>query len=238
MAININKVYRVVLAILNKEQRGYLTPDQFNRLGRQAQLDLFEKSFYDYNRAVIKGERIGSASEYGDIAANIQEKIDVFSKSGTLTFTSGVAPEPNDIYRTVLITINGDTEVEQVKKTELAYLNSSKLTAPTTLYPVYYSEGENIKIFPTSIASANIDYIKIPADPIWGYTSSGGAYTYNSDAYDEEAGTGSRDFELHPSEESLLVTKILAYAGVVLKDPTVIQVAAQEEANKFTKENS
>ena len=238
MAININKVYRVVLAILNKEQRGYLTPDQFNRLGRQAQLDLFEKSFYDYNRAVIKGDRIGSASEYGDIAGNIQEKIDVFAKSATLTFTSGVAAEPNDLYRTILLTINSDTEVELVRKTELAYLNSSKLTAPSASYPVYYSEGDNVKIFPATITSANIDYIKIPLDPIWGYTSSGGAYTYNSDAYDEEVGTGSRDFELHPSEESLLVTKILAYAGVVLKDPTVIQVAAQEEANKFTKENS
>lgn len=230
MAININKVYRVVLAILNKEQRGYLTPDQFNRLGRQAQLDLFEKSFYDYNRALIKENRIGSSSEYGDIAGNIQEKIDVFAKSATLTFTTGIAAEPNDLYRTILLTVNGDTEVEPVKKTELAYLNSSKLTAPSASYPVYYSEGENIKIFPTTITSANIDYIKIPADPIWGYTSSGGAYTYASGS--------STDFELHPSEESLLVTKILAYAGVVLKDPTVIQVAAQEEANKFTKENS
>jgi hypothetical protein len=230
MAININKVYRVVLAILNKEQRGYLTPDQFNRLGRQAQLDLFEKSFYDYNRALIKENRIGSSSEYGDIAGNIQEKIDVFAKSATLTFTTGVAAEPNDLYRTVLITINGDTEVEPVKKTELAYLNSSKLTAPTASYPVYYSEGENIKIFPTSISSAKMEYLKTPADPIWGYTSSGGAYTYASGS--------STDFELHPSEESALVTKILAYAGVILKDPTVIQVAAQEEANKFTKENS
>jgi hypothetical protein len=230
MAININKVYRVVLAILNKEQRGYLTPDQFNRLGRQAQLDLFEKSFYDYNRALIKENRIGSSSEYGDIAGNIQEKIDVFAKSATLTFTTGIAAEPNDLYRTILLTVNGDTEVEPVKKTELAYLNSSKLTAPSASYPVYYSEGDNVKIFPTTITSANIDYIKIPADPIWGYTSSGGAYTYASGS--------STDFELHPSEESLLVTKILAYAGVVLKDPTVIQVAAQEEANKFTKENS
>jgi len=230
MAINVNKVYRVVLAILNKEQRGYLTPDQFNRLGRQAQLDLFEKSFYDYSRAFIKESRVGGSSEYGNIVANIQEKIDVFAKSGTLTFTTGVAPEPNDIYRTILITVNGDTEVEQVKKTELAYLNSSKLTAPTTLYPVYYAEGDSIKIFPTSITSANIDYIKIPADPIWGYTSAGGAYTYASGS--------STDFELHPSEESALVTKILAYAGVVIKDPTIIQVAAQEEANKFTKENS
>ena len=230
MAININKVYRVVLAILNKEQRGYLTPDQFNRLGRQAQLDLFEKSFYDYNRALIKENRIGSSSEYGDIAGNIQEKIDVFAKSATLTFTTGIAAEPNDLYRTILLTVNGDTEVEPVKKTELAYLNSSKLTAPSASYPVYYSEGDNVKIFPATITSANIDYIKIPADPIWGYTSSGGAYTYASGS--------STDFELHPSEESLLVTKILAYAGVVLKDPTVIQVAAQEEANKFTKENS
>ena len=230
MAININKVYRVVLAILNKEQRGYLTPDQFNRLGRQAQLDLFEKSFYDYNRALIKENRIGSSSEYGDIAGNIQEKIDVFAKSATLTFTTGIAAEPNDLYRTILLTVNGDTEVEPVKKTELAYLNSSKLTAPSASYPVYYSEGDNVKIFPTTITSANIDYIKIPLDPIWGYTSSGGAYTYASGS--------STDFELHPSEESLLVTKILAYAGVVLKDPTVIQVAAQEEANKFTKENS
>jgi len=230
MAINVNKVYRVVLAILNKEQRGYLTPDQFNRLGRQAQLDLFEKSFYDYNRAVIKGDRVGSSSEYGDLAANIQEKIDVFAKQATLSFTTGAASEPADLYRTVLIVINGDTEVEQVKKTELAYLNSSKLTSPSTSYPVYYAEADNIKIFPTSITSAKIDYIKTPTDPIWGYTSSGGAYTY--------AVGSSTDFELHPSEETSLVTKILAYAGVILKDPTVIQVAAQEEANKFTKENS
>ena len=157
MAINVDKVYKVVLYILNKEQRGFLTPVQFNGLARQAQLDLFEKSFYDYNRAVIKGDRVGSSSEYGDIAGHIQEKIDVFAKSATLTFTTGVAAEPADLYRTILLTINGDTEVELVKKTELAYLNSSKLTAPTAQYPVYYSEGENIKIFPISVASANIE---------------------------------------------------------------------------------
>jgi hypothetical protein len=76
MAINVNSVYRVVLSILNKEQRGYLTPDQFNRLGKQAQLDLFEKSFYDYNRQLTKRNIQGVNSEYGDIADNIEEKID------------------------------------------------------------------------------------------------------------------------------------------------------------------
>lgn len=231
MAINVDKVYKVILYILNKEQRGFLTPAQFNGLARQAQLDLLEKSFYDYNRASIKGDRLGSNSEYGDIVANIQEKIDVFSDQKTLTFIDGVAQEPDDVYRTVLISINGDTEVEQVKKTELTYLNSSKLTAPTLSYPVYYSEGDNIKIFPSSIQSATIDYVRTPLDPIWGFTG-GGATAYNYSA------ANSTDFELHPSEETLLVTKILAYAGVIVNDPTIIQAATQEEANKFTKENS
>ena len=231
MAINVDKVYKVVLYILNKEQRGFLTPVQFNGLARQAQLDLFEKSFYDYNRAVIKGDRIGFSSEYGDLAANIQEKIDVFAKQATLTFTSGVASEPADLYRTVLIVANGDTEVEQVKKTELSYLTSNKLTAPSTSYPVYYAEGDSIKIFPTSITSAKIDYIKKPSDPVWAYTGGGtSAYTYSSGS--------STDFELHPSEEVMLVTKILAYAGVIINDPTVIQTAQVKEADTFTKENS
>ena len=41
MAINVNTVYTTVLAILNKEQRGYLTPDEFNKVGTQVQLEIF-----------------------------------------------------------------------------------------------------------------------------------------------------------------------------------------------------
>ena len=46
------------------------------------------------------------------------------------------------------------------------------------------------------------------------------------------------DFELHPSEEPSLVIKILAYAGVIIKDPLVVQTAQQEEANQFNQQNS
>ena len=53
MAINVNTVYRTVLSIMNIEQRGFLTPDQFNRIGRLAQLDLFEKAYVDYNLSLI-----------------------------------------------------------------------------------------------------------------------------------------------------------------------------------------
>lgn len=233
MAINVNKVYRVVLAILNKEQRGYLTPDQFNRLGRQAQLDLFEKSFYDYNRQLTKRNIQGVNSEYGDIADNIEEKIDLFAKSAGLTLvSSGTYSAPADLYRTIQITIsNGLTEVEKIKKSEYSYYSSSQLSAPSASYPVYYFDNNVFKIFPSSISNPVINYIRIPADPIWGYTGGGAtAYVYSSAA--------STDFELHPSDETDLVIKILAYAGVIIKDPTVIQVAQQQEANNVTLENS
>ena len=38
MAINIDTVYQKVLAFANKEQRGYITPQEFNLFADQAQL--------------------------------------------------------------------------------------------------------------------------------------------------------------------------------------------------------
>ena len=50
MAINVNTVYQTVLLILNKEQRGYITPDEFNKTATQVQLDIFEQYFDDLNQ--------------------------------------------------------------------------------------------------------------------------------------------------------------------------------------------
>ena len=238
MAISVNKVYRVVLSILNKEQRGYLTPDQFNRLGRQAQLDLFEKSFYDYNRQLTKRNIQGVNSEYGDIADNIEEKIDLFAKSATLTLANNATAvsAPADLYRTIQVSKSDRlTEIEKVKKSEYTYLSASNLTAPTDSFPVYYFDNNVFNIFPQTIVNPVIDYIRQPIEPKWDYSVSSGQYTF------KEVGVGdstSKDFELHPSDETDLVIKILALAGVIIKDPTIVQVAQQQEINNINQENA
>ena len=43
MAISIDTVYQRVLAAANKEQRGYITPLEFNLMANQAQLSIFEQ---------------------------------------------------------------------------------------------------------------------------------------------------------------------------------------------------
>ena len=43
--VNINNVYQTVLVITNKDNRGYITPDEFNRLAEQAQNEIFASYF-------------------------------------------------------------------------------------------------------------------------------------------------------------------------------------------------
>jgi hypothetical protein len=232
MAINVNTVYRTVLSLINREQRGFMTPDQYNRLARMAQLDLFEKAFFDYNRYLTRKETGTINDEYANLAKGTKEKIDVFSTSSTLTFSSGIAAVPSNFYKCIMIsTGTRGLEVQEIQKSDLPQINSSKLTAPSASYPIYYKQGANIYILPTTISSATLDYIFKPADPTWAFTT--GA-TYGDMAY---ASGSSINFQLHDSEEVPLIIKILAYSGVILKDPTIIQVAKQEETQKIQQEN-
>ena len=45
--IKIDDIYQKVLALANKEQRGYITPQEFNLLSNKAQMDIFESYFHD-----------------------------------------------------------------------------------------------------------------------------------------------------------------------------------------------
>ena len=47
-----------------------------------------------------------------------------------------------------------------------------------------------------------------------------------------------KDYELHDSEETNLVLKILLYAGVSIKDPNIAQLADAKETKKITQEKS
>ena len=48
----INNVRNTVLAIINKNNYGYLSPQDFNLYAQQAQMDLFEDYFYQYNQYI------------------------------------------------------------------------------------------------------------------------------------------------------------------------------------------
>ena len=54
--INVDSVYQTVQALANKEQRGYITPQEFNLFANQAQQDMFEQYIYDLGAHTSQGE--------------------------------------------------------------------------------------------------------------------------------------------------------------------------------------
>jgi len=142
---------------------------------------------------------------------------------------------PNDLYKLGTVIYNNAVELQKVNRNEYLYLNASLLTKPTTDFPVYIYEratqgtaGNNtgsphLYIYPSSIASANdikVSYIRKPSDIVWGFSIGNlGQYLYSSNV--------STQFELIESEQTNIILRILAYAGIIIKDPQIVQVAAQ-----------
>jgi hypothetical protein len=226
--VSIDNVYQKVLALANKEQRGYVTPQEFNLFADQAQMEILEQYFYDLPQYK---QRVSD----GSISELVQSKIEIF-KSWTASITHG-ASLPNDVYRVnfcVLISTDGNSyPVEKMDRDEPnsfhATINNLPLLKPNERRPIY-SIVQNKIIFDPSSGSYKINYIKKPTTPKWGYVVIGGKALYNSGE--------STDFELHPAEESELVYRILAFAGITLEKPQLVQTAAALEGAKQQQEKA
>ena len=250
MAINVNTVYQTVLLILNKEQRGYITPTEFNSLGTQVQLEIFEKYFEDLNQLI----RIPQTdTDYADRVTNLDEKIAIFKTYGDASYVtttpSGASSslsywtlpgldafgEEVTFYRLGTVLYNSDTEIQRIDRKEFYEVEKSLLTKPSKSFPVYLYENYKLFIKPDTIVTqgdVQVDYIRQPVAPIWGFdVGSLGQYTYNSSVYNANTmPTGSRDFELHLSEQTNVILQILKYAGIIIEDPQIVQDAAQQVA--------
>ena len=228
--ISIDTVYQRVLAILNKEQRGYLTPQEFNLFANQAQLEIFEQYFFDLNQYMRLKD---NNTEYAQLYNLVDEKISKFKTYGNLTYSSGAFTFPADLHKIGTVIYNG-TEVEKVDIKQLLDYQGSKLTQPSTTTPVYIQDVNgawSATLYPSTITSGvTCTYVKKPTEVEWAYTNVNNNALYNA--------SNSQDFELHESDETVLVLKILMYAGLTIKDPGVSQVADAKETKKITQEKS
>ena len=238
MAISIDRVYQTVLAIANKEQNGYITPQEFNLFANRAQLEIFEQYFYDmeqFNRVH------GITHDYADTLTNLEEKIEYFKQNnyGISIGNSpwGTAKLPDNLYRLGSARASNWFPAEELTRgTQQLLYNRHPLTRGDLNNPYFVKKttatGTYIQFYPYAAAPANteihINYIRKPNTPKWAYVVVNNEALYNSN--------DSMDFEMHPSEETELVTKILFLAGITLDNPGLSQVAKSEEITKIQQE--
>lgn len=243
--VSVDSVYQKVLMLSNKEQRGYVTPQEFNLLADKAQGEIFESYFHDYKTALVKTK---NNSVFADELEMLSEKLQVFRSQSVGTELnigdSGLASNSINfgalsipIYKldTVIINYSDGTKAEMVELTrrENFYAERNLLTKATTTRPTFVREGGKIiRFFPTPEdveATLSFYYWRRPSKPRWNYVIVAGKPLYNN--------ATSSNFEIHISEEERLVGRILALAGISIEDPQLTNVAMQDLANTKASQN-
>jgi hypothetical protein len=240
--IGINEVRNTVMFFINKNNKGYITPDEFNMFSLMAQNEIFNSMFDELNSQLIKKDRRLTNSEYADIPASVEEAIDFFGVYTTpATFTYDIPTElwrytGTDLFLTEhlsLVNSQGKkTNIELVSKSEINYLMNSNMNSPTTTYPVYAKIGDKYKIAPAVPAgfTPEMFFIRKPKNPKWTYVNDGsGNPLFNASAPDLQ------DFEIDYMYMPELTVKILLYCGVSIREEMIIQSASADEIKRFQK---
>ena len=237
MAVVIDNVYQKVLALANKEQRGYITPQEFNLFADRAQNEIYENYFYQLSVAEQKPKNQMQQSDPKEV---IEQKLSFFIEDSQVAETSTGACSLVGIDRARIIKVTGlstnaNKIVERVSLREINYMLENPLTTPTSSRPVYFFDGTTdfINIRPATGSQANayiVEHYVSPSPPNWGYVVVNEKALYN-------AGT-STDFELHSSEEENLVNKILMLAGITIQKPELQQAGAGQMQITQQQQNS
>ena len=121
-----------------------------------------------------------------------------------------------------------------VSQKEFRLIQNSPLSQPSNDFPIYLRDSETnaIKVYADSLTSnetslVTCNYVKNPTTPSFAHNSNG--------LYDS---ANSVNFELHASEETDLVIKILAMSGIILKDPGLYQIGSAEDVKDIQQEKS
>jgi hypothetical protein len=259
--ISIDTVYQRVLALANKEQRGYITPQEFNLHANQAQLDIFEQYFYDLaamtalktrsEQSQTAGANVEMAPDFGDTVNIIREKLSIYKHTTDVSLTVDAT---NMCYRLPLLqaglyrtgrmyysgTNGSSIPIKRIDKSDLeaitelfAAKSNSRWHTNDTAEILYtentdgsyslYSEGDGTNAPITSADKLKVEVIEgAPAPVKWAYVVVNEKALYDSN--------NSVHFNLHRSEETNLVIKILELAGITINKPGLVQIATNEES--------
>ncbi|OYY99569.1 MAG: hypothetical protein B7Y37_13845 [Sphingobacteriia bacterium 28-36-52] len=215
--MNVNEVYQLILYIVNKNQNGYLSPDEFNLTINQAQV-----SYMDYLVGQFQQYQAGRpipTVQFGNNETTRQRVTPFIYNQLLAVDANGFSSYPSDYLLTDTMFTGLYGKIKFVQQDYLAnYLNSR--IAPVATNPIYLIEREGFRFYPNDIAQARVSYIKSPRTIVYGYTLNGdGLPVYNPST--------SVDPEWQELDLLEIISRALRMISENLKDVSVANYANQ-----------
>ena len=227
--VNVDTVYQTVQALANKEQRGYLTHQEFNLFANQVQQDIFEQYLYDLN--AFRQAR-PEQHEVGDSVTMIMEKLANWLSYENVA--NGTNLPPGQVGRIYLNRGGIRRALREINPDEIQDLLTSRFHKKGFDDAVFFNDGyKNIQVWDKAgPITSGITCETITGRPSivnWAYVIVNEKPMYNAGS--------SRHFVLHASEQADIVAKVLKLAGVSIESPSLYQAAAAEEQQNIQQEN-
>jgi hypothetical protein len=226
------EMYSLIELVVNKDYSGnIITPERFSELIKVVNIDLFRKKYglpeqYQPGRPVPR--------EYVDITLKNTDDLKIFKTFlASTAVTAGVLPYPTDyahrdeITYNFIKTINNvqttfPKPVEILRESQASERRGNYTKQPTTQNPIGVIKNDGIYIYPATITAVDFSYFRWPIDPVFAYTPGDGYITYDS--------ANSTEFEWPVDEHMTLVTMMLAYIGINLREADIYQYAEVKKA--------
>lgn len=237
---SIQYVYNTVKDLVNKDQKGFVSAEEFNNLAKSAQLEVYNDLFNDiHDSKRLKRQGIDGARDKS-MSKRIQEDLAYFAKNAPITKTNGYFAKPSDLSRIISANTFGSYVLDFSSKTPIELLYDeekiervliSNISAPSEDYPIALV-SDNIYVFPTTVNKIQLRYYKIPQSLNNDRTPNAGPPLISIDQSNVVDPSASRDFELPKHYEDTLVEKIATMVGVSLRDGDVTAFTSSQSQNK------
>tara|TARA_R100000951_G_scaffold62325_1_gene52357 strand:+ start:1841 stop:2614 length:774 start_codon:yes stop_codon:yes gene_type:complete len=242
--MTIDEIYRLVQTFANKEQRGFITPSDFNLLAKQAELELINKRIEILQEKSQAKKMSGIMEE--SLTPEIAEQdlapflVSTPYKAKLVSVVSGYSEAEVSIDNNTLLIkeifilpdenlgINSHIPLEIVSSENINKILRSSLAKPSIDFPIglmsgsLNGQGLKIKIFPDNIESVIVyGYMHPRISPNWSYVTVAGKPVHDPST--------SNQFNLPSRTHGEIVIKILEYLGVNLREVSLINYASTKE---------
>jgi len=228
--ISIDTVYQTVQALANKEQRGYITPQEFNLFANQALNDIFDQYIYDLAAFT---ERRPKMDMLGDSVGTVMRKLEAYTSF--VNVTGGTTLPPGVHTGQIFLGAGGTRRtLKEIDPDLVSDFYASKWHKQGFTDAVFFKDGhKRIQVWDKTgqiLTNVTVEVISgRPAMCYWGYTVVNEKATYNP-------GT-TQNIDLDPAEQADIVIKILKMAGISTEDQQLYSAGAAEDAVNTQEEN-
>jgi len=162
-ALGVDKVFRFVQFVSNKESRGWIAPEEFNIAAEISQITAYSK-----REAVFL------------VSKQVLNDMRPFMKnSATLTPAAGIITYPTDMRHFISgWYVTGEESITEYTQGEWRLAHGSTIVPPTAAYPACVQRENGLEVSPATV-NVEMEYLAAPIAPEWDYTVVSGRPVYN-----------------------------------------------------------